>query len=109
MVAAAFLFHAGPFPAAAQGPTGRELCIEKCGSCHRKGGEARVFAPTKYAAYQWKRFFERKLHNRREDISHLFTPQELNAIKQYLVKHAADSEQPDVFGLRLQSKRRTGE
>lgn len=79
---------------------GRNLFISKCGQCHKTGGEAEPFAPTKYASMQWERFFSRSLHNRKKDISGLFTPEELEAIERYLVNHAADSSQPEAAGLK---------
>jgi len=79
---------------------GRNLFISKCGQCHKTGGEATVFAPTKYASSQWERFFSRSLHNRKKDISGIITPEELEAIEKYLVNHAADSSQPEAAGLK---------
>jgi mono/diheme cytochrome c family protein len=79
---------------------GKAVFENKCGSCHATGGEAPVFAPTKYASVQWERFFERNTHARKKDISALFTPAELTRVKDYLVAHAADSDQPVAIGLR---------
>lgn len=78
---------------------GETLFIQKCGKCHKKG-EAPVFAPVKYASSQWKRFFERKKHRRKADISDLFTDEEISRIKTYLINHAADSDRPIAAGLR---------
>ena len=76
--------------------------IQKCGSCHKSGGEVEAFAPTKYASTQWERFFQRDKHKRKnkKDISADFNELELNAVKVYLVDHAADSDQPEAVGLR---------
>ena len=79
---------------------GQGIFINKCGACHRTGGEAPMFAPTKYASLQWGRFFERNTHMRKKDISSDFTPNELELIKKYLMTHAADSDQPVAIGLR---------
>ncbi len=79
---------------------GKDIFFNKCGACHRTGGEAPVFAPTKYASLQWGRFFERNKHNRKKDISSDFTPSELGLVEKYLTAHAADSEQPVAIGLR---------
>ncbi len=79
---------------------GKSVYLKKCGSCHRSGGEAEVFAPTKYASTQWVRFFQRDKHKRKKDISADYTPLELEAVKNYLVDHAADSDQPEAVGLR---------
>ena len=79
---------------------GKALFMSKCGSCHRSGGEASVFAPTKYASTQWERFFEAGKHARIKDISALAKPDESAAIKDYLKVHAADSDQPEAIGLK---------
>ena len=79
---------------------GQDIFISQCGACHRAGGEAPVFAPTKYASRQWERFFVRNTHKRKKDISHNFTPGELELVKKYLMDHAADSDQPVAIGLR---------
>ncbi|MFC1592064.1 hypothetical protein ACFL43_06035 [Thermodesulfobacteriota bacterium] len=77
----------------------KTLFVNKCGSCHRAGGEAEPFAPTKFASYQWKKYFERDRHKRRKDISGEMTVSERAAIQEYLVNHAADSERPEAIGL----------
>ena len=79
---------------------GKALFVSKCGSCHRNGGEASMFAPTKSASTQWERFFEANKHTRIKDISSLMTPDESAAIKEYLKAHAADSDQPEAIGLK---------
>ena len=80
---------------------GKAIYITKCGSCHKSGGEAKIFAPTKYASSQWKRFFKRKKHKRRyKDISSLVSKKDINVVKEYLVQHAADSDQPEAVGLK---------
>jgi len=79
---------------------GKKLFVDKCGQCHKSGGEASVFAPTKYASMQWQRFFQRNKHQRKKDISSRFSQDELDSIEKYLVDHAADSDQPEAVGLR---------
>jgi len=78
----------------------RNLFISKCGQCHKTGGKAPTFAPTKYAAKQWERFFSRNKHQRKEDISGKVTQKELDIIEKYLINHAADSSQPEAAGLK---------
>lgn len=73
--------------------------FEKCCTCHKAGGEAEVFAPTKFAARQWQRFFERDKHSRKKDISADFTATELQAVETFLRDHAADSDKPLAIGL----------
>ncbi len=48
---------------------GKKLFLEKCAKCHKSGGEAPVFAPTKYAGMQWERFFKRNKHKRKKSGS----------------------------------------
>jgi len=79
---------------------GQNIYFNKCGSCHQKGGDVEAFAPSKYASTQWRRFFRRNKHKRKKDISHLFTKDELELVKSYLIKHAADSDQPEAVGLK---------
>ncbi len=79
---------------------GKNVFVNKCGSCHKSGGEAAAFAPTKYASTQWSRFFERDKHKRKKDISADYTETEIAAVKIYLINHAADSDQPEAVGLR---------
>ncbi|MBF0103327.1 MAG: cytochrome c [Desulfobacterales bacterium] len=79
---------------------GESLFVEKCGSCHKNGGEAPVFAPVKYASSQWERFFQQDKHKRKKDISALIELSDINAIKKYLIDHAADSDRPIAAGLR---------
>ncbi len=79
---------------------GKNVFINKCGSCHKSGGEAAAFAPTKYASTQWDRFFQRNKHKRKKDISAEVTEADIAAVKIYLINHAADSDQPEAVGLR---------
>ena len=79
---------------------GRSIYLNKCGSCHQEGGDVEAFAPSKFASTQWRRFFNRDKHKRKKDISELFTKEELEQVKTYLVRHAADSDQPEAVGLK---------
>jgi hypothetical protein len=79
---------------------GRSIYLNKCGSCHQESGDVETFAPSKYASTQWRRFFRRNKHKRKKDISELFTKEELEQVKTYLILHAADSDQPEAVGLK---------
>jgi len=79
---------------------GKGIYLNKCGACHKGGGQAKAFAPTKYASTQWNRFFRRDKHKRKKDITDIFTDDEVKAIIKYLCDHAADSDQPEAVGLR---------
>ena len=72
----------------------------KCGRCHGSGGEATGFSPVKYAASQWQRFFDRNKHARKKDISAEISSADMEAVKLYLMAHAADSDLPIAAGLR---------
>jgi|GEM_PF-3094709 len=80
----------------------RNLFASKCCGCHRNGGEAAIIGPTNYAAFQWKKFFESDRHSRRKDIKALFTPEENETLKNFLMKHASDSDQPEGIGMTVQ-------
>jgi len=80
--------------------SGREVFLNKCGSCHQENGVVKAFAPSKYASTQWRRFFRRDKHKRKKDISDLFTENEIKAVMDYLIRHAADSDQPEAVGLK---------
>jgi mono/diheme cytochrome c family protein len=80
--------------------SGRDIFLNKCGSCHQENGSVKTFAPSKYASTQWRRFFRRNKHKRKKDISDLFTENEFKAVMEYLIKHAADSDQPEAVGLK---------
>ena len=82
------------------GVNGREIYFSKCGACHKNDGQASSFAPTKYASTQWKRFFKRNKHKRKKNIDSIFTKEEITLVQDYLVKHAADSDQPEAVGLK---------
>ncbi|MBF0452109.1 MAG: hypothetical protein HQK75_15515 [Candidatus Magnetomorum sp.] len=79
---------------------GRDIFINKCGSCHQENGDVKAFAPSKYASTQWRRFFHRDKHKRKKDISDLFTETEIKNVSEYLIRHAADSDQPEAVGLK---------
>jgi len=79
---------------------GEKIFAVKCGSCHKSGGEAAAFGPAKYAIIQWERFFKKNKHADSKDISAQFSQTDLEAVKNYLVEHAADSDKPQAVGLR---------
>ena len=80
-------------PGAAQAGN-QDLFVEKCGSCHGKGKEAAAVNPSDYAASQWKNYFKRNKHQRKKRIGHLVSEDEFNAIRDYLMDNAADSDHP---------------
>ncbi|MCP4714745.1 MAG: hypothetical protein GY868_06470 [Deltaproteobacteria bacterium] len=83
-----------------QADQGETLFVDKCCSCHQKGGEAQTIVPGLYASSGWKRFFDKNKHKRKKDISLQINNEELNIVKQYLIDHAADSDQPVIIQLK---------
>lgn len=69
----------------------QELFIAKCGACHKKDGPAGVISPGEKAGAVWKKYFERARHP--VDISNI-SQADMQKIVDFLVSHAADSEQP---------------
>lgn len=86
------------YPAHAQ--DGETVFATRCGSCHKSGGEAPAFAPAKFAAIQWERFFSRNKHAKFKDITTQFSAADLNDVKIFLIAHAADSDRPQAVGLK---------
>ena len=74
------------------------LFVQKCGSCHKNNKRIRSFTPNRYTSSQWHRFFDKKKHQRKKDISHIISNQELERIKIYLISHSKDSAEPDFVG-----------
>jgi hypothetical protein len=79
----------------------KKYCLKKC----HNGDDAEVIDPTHMTITQWETFFE----NNQMELKEAHPNGELNKIKklkpsyyksieQFLVKHAADSEQPETCG-----------
>lgn len=66
--------------------------VQKCGSCHQKGGEADPVNPADKAGLVWKKYFKRGRHP--VDLSEKITDTEMSSILAYLRDHAADSDHP---------------
>ena len=69
---------------------GQDLFVEKCGSCHKKGGQAASVNPADKAGRVWKKYFKRGRH----PVDMGVDDTSLETIIQYLADHAADSDQP---------------
>ncbi len=69
---------------------GNTLFLQKCGSCHKSGGQAASVNPADKAGRVWQKYFKRGRHPVDTGISDGDTA----AIINYLVDHAADSDQP---------------
>ena len=87
-------------PSDSRSEEGEALFKSACGKCHGSGGEGPVFSPVKFASSQWERFFKREKHKRWKDFSGVISGAELDAVKQYLMSHAADSDLPIAAGLK---------
>jgi cytochrome c553 len=73
---------------------GKHLYKNTCRSCHAEGENK--LTPMSKTQSQWERFFEKNQHNP-EGIKEL-SGQDLLDIRQYLINHAADSDQPETCG-----------
>ncbi len=69
---------------------GDDLFIQKCGNCHKSGGQAASINPADKAGRVWQKYFKRGRHPVDIGISATDT----STIIRYLVSHAADSDQP---------------
>ena len=71
----------------------KEIFVKHCGACHKTKGKVEPVNPADKAGIVWLKYFKRKRH--KPDLS--FIPEkEMKIIKQYLVEHAADSDQPEA-------------
>lgn len=69
---------------------GNTLFLQKCGACHKSGGQAASVNPADKAGIVWQKYFKRGRHPVDTGINDADT----DAIVKYLVAHAADSDQP---------------
>jgi len=68
------------------------IFVQKCGSCHQRGGQAAPVNPADKAGLVWKKYFKRNRHP--VDLSDQISSEEMGAILSYLQTHAADSDHP---------------
>lgn len=92
-----FAFFAGK-----KATSGKELFKETCRSCHIEGGKAKAISPSDKIQSQWERFFkeefERVHKDLKEPVMEKITKEEMDAIKKYVIEHAADTEKPETCG-----------
>jgi len=69
-----------------------DIFVNKCGSCHKKGGDAAPVNPADKAGLVWKKYFKRGRHP--VDLDSSIKATEMTAILSYLQNHAADSDTP---------------
>ena len=78
---------------------GKYLFRAKCKECHWPDSEGEEVTPITYTQTQWKRYFEKGKHNKRQEkLADQFTAEEILHIRTYLIEHASDSEQPETCG-----------
>ena len=66
--------------------------VQKCGSCHQRGGQAPPVNPADKAGLVWKKYFKRGRHP--VDLTATVNDAEMALILSYLQDHAADSDHP---------------
>ena len=77
-------------PAAVCSAGGEAKFLEKCGTCHKKGGQAAVVNPADKAGRVWEKYFARGRH----PVDLGMSDADLELVVEYLNDHAADSDQP---------------
>ena len=97
----------GVCTAAAFAADGKTLYRNNCKVCHDKGSASGVYSPLTLTQEQWKKFFTVKLVPSHQTVVHpalnkklleCLSPDEMKAIQNFCVDHAADSEQPATCG-----------
>jgi len=92
---------------------GKAMFKANCKICHDKGSENGEYTPMTYIGDQWERFFEKKYVKKHEGlkmpeegvseaeqkpVTEAISQEVLEAIKEFSIKHAADSEHPMTCG-----------
>ncbi len=93
------LLSLGAF-AAAKGSEGkgRYYFRQTCKDCHTKGAKGGEVTPLTKTMAQWSSYFVKGRHTSAEPLAKLMNEQQLLDIQTFLVKHAADSLQPETCG-----------
>jgi len=91
-----------------KGPDGRELYKEYCKPCHLADSENGEYTPMTYIQDQWTRFFDEKYVETHKDVldpnhdnkpvTEVISDEQLDAIRDFAIKAAADSEHPMTCG-----------
>ena len=87
---------------------GKDLFKEYCKPCHEADSENGEYTPMSLIQDQWTRFFEEDYeatHKKiafpahdNKSVTEVITPEMLEAITEFAVDHAADSENPMTCG-----------
>jgi cytochrome c5 len=100
----ALALAAAPLSAADGNPNrGRTLFRSTCKSCHVKNGGAKDLSPLTKTQAQWARVFTKGIAPMvtrvQTKTGKSLVPADLSDIQVFLVKHAADSDQPETCGI----------
>jgi len=79
-------------PTICQAADDAALFVQKCGSCHKRGGQGPAVNPADKAGIVWKKYFDRGRHP--VDLAQTVSDSDLGVVISYLQDHAADSDQP---------------
>lgn len=87
---------------------GKALFVEYCKSCHAEGSDNGEYTPMTLIQDQWERFFDEKYEathsevldpdNDNKPVTEVISEKDLEAIKKFTIKGAADSEHPMTCG-----------
>jgi len=109
ILALAFLsFGAADVAAKKKKASGLDLFKEYCKPCHTADSEAGEYTPMTLIQDQWERFFDEKYVPSHEEVidpnhdnkpvTEVISDKDLEAIKKFAIKGAADSEHPMTCG-----------
>ena len=87
---------------------GKALYIELCKSCHLAGSDNGEYTPMTLIQDQWERFYDEKYeathaevldpNHDNKPVTEVISEKDLEAIKKFTIKGAADSEHPMTCG-----------
>ena len=87
---------------------GKKLYKEYCKPCHAEGSDNGEYTPMALIQDQWERFFDEKYeethaevldpNHDNEPVTEVISDAEIEAIKKFAIKGAADSEHPMTCG-----------
>lgn len=78
---------------------GRYYFRQTCKDCHTKGAKGGEVTPLTKTMAQWRTYFTKGKHLKgTEDLSKVMPAEQLIDVQTFLVKHAADSLQPETCG-----------
>ena len=77
---------------------GKYLFKKNCKKCHTEDGEGGELTPVTNIMEAWEEIFSEDVHFGEEIFSETFKEKDLKIIEKFLIKYAADSEQPMTCG-----------